>query len=309
MLKNLLIGAVTNYTWDDVAPFFNSYAQTGFENCDCVMFVANVSEKDINCIESSGAKVIQIASKYRNCSINGYRWEIYRDYLLEHNEEYKMVFIADTRDIIFQRDVFKYYSNKVPFLGLAIEDFDLTDNWSSTWLIKLFGQEAYDSIKNNQQICMGTLWGTVSSVYSFAQQMASYIDRSIYSKRMSDQNIANYLIYHEGILGDQLVIKSNNNDGYVMTIGTRKELIACNNDGLILNGKGEIAAVVHQYDRKPELVKMVHKKYGQGMTILGKLAQACANNIIRRIARFIVNVRKKGFIRVVTEAIKRRIHH
>ena len=31
MPKNLLIGSITNYCWDDVAPFFNSYRQAGFD--------------------------------------------------------------------------------------------------------------------------------------------------------------------------------------------------------------------------------------------------------------------------------------
>ena len=57
------------------------------------------------------------------------------------------------------------------------------------------------------------------------------------------------------------LLKSDNY-GPIMTLGlTRKEKIIIDSDDNILNFKGEVAAVIHQYDRKPELVKKVKNKY------------------------------------------------
>ena len=40
--KNLIIGALSNYNWEIVEPFFVSFKRVGFENCDFVMFVNNI---------------------------------------------------------------------------------------------------------------------------------------------------------------------------------------------------------------------------------------------------------------------------
>ena len=65
MKKNLLIGSITNYLWEDVAPFFKSFERAGFENCDCVMFVANMSNKTIEKIKSCGVIVQKIPDKFK----------------------------------------------------------------------------------------------------------------------------------------------------------------------------------------------------------------------------------------------------
>ena len=58
------------------------------------------------------------------------------------------------------------------------------------------------------------------------------------------------------------IIKSENNDGPIMTIGiSRREDITLDNEDNILNGKGEVAAMVHEYDRKEDILAKVKKKY------------------------------------------------
>ena len=47
-----------------------------------------------------------------------------------------------------------------------------------------------------------------------------------------------------------------------MTIGlTKRENINLDSDNNILNMKGDIAAVIHQYDRKADITDIVKKKY------------------------------------------------
>ena len=61
---------------------------------------------------------------------------------------------------------------------------------------------------------------------------------------------------------EDCLIKSNNTDGYIMTIEhTNSKNILLNLNFGILNGKGEVAAVVHQYDRHDVLKKIVESKY------------------------------------------------
>ena len=58
------------------------------------------------------------------------------------------------------------------------------------------------------------------------------------------------------------LIKSDNKNGYVMTIGlTNNTNIILDHENNILNGKGKIAAVIHQYDRKPYIIRKIKNKY------------------------------------------------
>ena len=102
---------------------------------------------------------------------------------------------------------------------------------------------------------------------------------------------------------------STNQDGTVMTIGlTDAKDIHTDSAGNVLNGKGEIAAVVHQYDRKPKIIAIVLKKYGAGMSTFSKLNLKHFQDFFGRILRFLSRVNRRGLIRSVREAIGRRIH-
>ena len=60
MKKNLILGAIMNYNWKTITPFFISFKNAGFNNCDCVMFVYNLQQETINKIKSFDVRVIQI---------------------------------------------------------------------------------------------------------------------------------------------------------------------------------------------------------------------------------------------------------
>ena len=83
-----------------------------------------------------------------------------------------------------------------------------------------------------------------------------------------EQGITNYLIHHDKLFNDCL-IKSENTEGHVMTVGMlKKDNIKFDSKNNLLNGKGEIAAVVHQYDRHKEIVKRVRDKFCNALNVL-----------------------------------------
>ena len=60
------------------------------------------------------------------------------------------------------------------------------------------------------------------------------------------------------------LIRSDNKNGPVMTLALlrkKKDLIHFDIDDNIINGNGMVAAVIHQYDRIPQIVKKVMNKY------------------------------------------------
>ena len=90
--------------------------------------------------------------------INNFRYKIYEDYL---SDKYNRILNADVEDTYFQKDVFKLYKNKKHFIGLALEDRNMTDKFSSYWMKNQYDKEIYEELKNRFIICSGTIWGTV----------------------------------------------------------------------------------------------------------------------------------------------------
>lgn len=76
-----------------------------------------------------------------------------------------------------------------------------------------------------------------------------------------EQAVGNFLIYHDKMFNDCLV-KSENKNGYIMTLAlTERDDIKLDKDNNILNGNGEIAGVIHQYDRKDDIKNILINKY------------------------------------------------
>ena len=260
--KNLIIGAVTNYKWKVIAPFIKSYAMSNIENCDCILFVYNMSQSTINKIKSFGVIVYNIPEIYRNKKIINLRWKIYNDFLITNLGKYNLVLSADVRDVFFQSDPFEYYNGNKSFLGVAIEDGILAHGLNKKWLIHAYGEKLHKTIKHQRIICVGTIWGTVDKFMLFSDEMWKRLD-SERSLRLNiiEQAVGNYIIYHDKLFKDCL-IKSENKDGPIMTIKlTKDEQIHFDLNDNVLNRNGKIAAIVHQYDRKKNIVRKVLNKY------------------------------------------------
>ena len=171
-----------------------------------------------------------------------------------------MVFTSDTRDAFFQSDVFKYYENvNKPFLGVAYENGYLTQELTNVkWIKNAFGEDYFNTLTTQRIICAGTLWGTPDKVLQFAERAFSLLTSN---PKAIDQAATNYIIYQEKLFENCTII-SNNEDGPIMTIGiANRAFINLDKNNNIINGKGEIAAFVHQYDRHQDLTKIANDKY------------------------------------------------
>lgn len=303
MSRHLLTGAITNYVWDDIAPFFNSYKQAGFDDCGGVMFCGNMSARTPGKPGAAGVKVHTIPESLMNAKIINLRWKIYAGYLNDHKGQYDMVFTADVRDVIFQSDVFRCYDSSTPFPGVAIEDENISQNINREWITDAYGQEIYEQLRDNRIICVGNVWGTPEKFTEFCNVMWERLG-SEWSLRLNvtDQAVENYIIYHDKMFADVLR-PSTNHDGVVLT--NPKAIF--NSSGQVLNEQGEIAAVVHQYDRNPVTCDAVLRKYGEGMSWFAKQSVRHFQDFGGRILSFLSRVHRRGLIRSVKGAIQRRL--
>ena len=262
--KNLIIVSISDYDWNKIAIFFNSYSRANFENTDLVVYVNNIKENVINKIKSFGVKIIRIPEEYKKYSIINSRWKLYTDFLKQNKDKYNLIFTADAKDLFFQKDVFKFYQNiQKPFLGIALEDgFIGQSPENKEWTLKIYGEELFEKIKNERIICVDTVWGSIDKFCEFSEKMWEKLSSEWgKNKGLVDKYLVNVLIYHDKLYND-CIIFNDNIDGPVMTIAlTNRVFINLDKDNNILNKKGDVAAVVHQYDRKEDLTQIVINKY------------------------------------------------
>ena len=155
--KNLIIGAIGNYKWQIIKPFFVSLYKANFQQYDCVMFVYNVPNITITKLKSIGVIVFQFPKKYHGMKINNVRYKLYEIYLSDKLDKYNMVLHVDVRDTIFQKEFFQMYDNKGPFIGFALEDENITEKINGKWMRNQYGIKIYEEIKYERAICSGTI--------------------------------------------------------------------------------------------------------------------------------------------------------
>ena len=116
---------------------------------------------------------------------------MYVDFLIKNKYKYKLVLHCDVRDTFFQKDIFKYYENHEPFLGVAIEDGTLNEFLNKKWIVDFAGDKIHEKIKNERIICIGSIWGTIDKFLEFS---IYFWNKLIKYLAFIEQGIANYII-------------------------------------------------------------------------------------------------------------------
>ena len=194
--KNLVISLAFNYPWETIRNYFISLIKAGFKNCDFVFFIGEMSEETVNKLKSLGVITYDIpkGKLFHEMPINSYRWKLYSDFLKENRHKYDKVFTCDVRDSIFQKDIFQFYEQK-SFLGVFLEDGDLTEDTNKRWMLMLCSEEIYKTIADKRIICAGSLIGSLDKFIEFCD---TFWEIALEKKDNGiDQAILNYIVYYK----------------------------------------------------------------------------------------------------------------
>lgn len=264
-MKNLVMGTGKGYSWYVLEPFVRSFLKNCSENTDLVLFVEGVSDFTLNQLKSFGERIkIEPFPEYAKTGRpNNLRWKIFRDYCRIHGAEYSQILTSDTRDVIFQDDVFKFFEMYPAYWAYATEYDNIKGERTGTnlnykWLTESLGKAEADKLADKDIICDGTVIGTSKEMLFFFEKMVENIPSF---DTGHDQIIQQYLYYHN-LLPFENIIKMDNISGVIFTPGLfyilNREVVK---DNKILRGDGGVPAVVHQYDRKKSLIQFVNILY------------------------------------------------
>jgi len=259
-MKNLILGAAKGYGWDILEPFVIS-AVKNCPSAELVLFVDDISDFTRARLQSSGVLLGSYPENLKRGVPNNTRWKIFVDFLEMYGDAYEQIFITDTRDVIFQSDVFEPFKTLQNYLGLATEadviGGDKAGNKNYSWLADCFGAAA-DELLGQKIICDGTIIGTPSEIKIFAENMRDLL-ASIEQRvnfRIHDQAVANYLVYKNFLPIENLLEIPI--DGEIFTMGLTNDFVI-RGDKIFSNAG--IPAVVHQYNRHNELIDFVDALY------------------------------------------------
>jgi hypothetical protein len=176
-----------------------------------------------------------------------------RDYLVECGGSYDQVMLADTRDILFQRDPFDFETPEG--LGVFLEDPSHTIGscyTNSTWMRNGYGEAVLRELADKRIHCAGTIFGTPKVMVDYLNQVLQlYAARK--PRHTIDQTTHNYILYRQPPAAWRAF---DNETGPVLTMANMTaDQFRFNEQGLMVNAGGRIFNTLHQYDRHPELAQ------------------------------------------------------
>jgi hypothetical protein len=259
--STLVLGLAAGLHYGDVRPFAASLRQSGFEG-ECVLFVTGTT-RGVDRIETHGIRTIAFERPPVQAHVpyNAYRYFLYLEFLKGSVRPYDRILLTDVRDLIFQRDPFAY-----PWpegLNVGMEDGRMRIGgcvhmvrWLAGHPLGTDGGELYDMPIS----CAGVTVGDHEAVLRYLESLTALLLPFSPGERMAgyDQGVHNRLL-HSGRLDP---VTMHGKAGPIMTLGYRKGEPAMNSRGEILNDAGVPAHIVHQYDRKERLFRIVRERFG-----------------------------------------------
>lgn len=179
------------------------------------------------------------------------RHEFYLELLLTQALHAERILLTDVRDVIFQRNPFE---DDVLGLELYLEDPSslLSDGgYNEEWLVNLYGRQWVAEHGSRVVSCAGTTIGTRAAILQYLWAMSREISSHWSPLGYRDQAVHNYLLYSAGFPGAKVVANGN---GRTQTMGRMAD-ITRDVAGTVLNSDGSVPAILHQYDRHPQLAK------------------------------------------------------
>lgn len=263
---NVIIAAAMNYGIQDFHNFVIPLRKVYDGNV--VLFVEHTLQKDV----ISFCKEYDINTKTlpyeTHIGVKGNRYIGYADVC----SNYKWCFATDFRDVFFQQNPFK----SIPLncdLILAEEYLPVTIKscpHNRKWIKSCWGAVFLEKIGKRTPICSGTIMGTPTGFHALKVAMLTEMASSskIITCTARDQGHLNYLYFSQKL--PTLTCIQPRGKGIVNTVGYITPRASIKKyftpAGLISNDDGSPSAVVHQYDRFPELIKLQQRLINHGLS-------------------------------------------
>ena len=269
MNSNIVLSICMNYSYNIFYRFVGSLFDST-SNTDLVLFISSNDINHCQKLQKIYSNLIYIVVDNKNIHIVNFRFKLYYDFLLDklhQSKLYDYIFICDSRDVLFQKNIFTHpiLNNNHDLYIFQEETLDITIDkcqFNSLYVNKS-GLNIHDLVKNKNILCVGTILGNNKGILNYLKVFNNILINDISKENKlyygTDSGI-NYAIIYGNLLENIKIYLCKNNDNlvYTMAFPIYLNLIDYNK---LLNNKNQITYnnnivyCVHQYDRLDDIIK------------------------------------------------------
>lgn len=259
-----MLGLAKGLKMVDAYRFSRSFRESA-PDADLVIFTDEASGEVADVYKAFGAKVVLYSESelgpYGKYHPSSYRWILMDKWLrsLPREEQYDVVMFCDTRDAIFQSDPFVAVTEDAFYATLEQRPKTIMQcGWNRKWVSDCFGMGVLRKVGGNVISCSGTSLATWGPALEYTALMRKEIEGNSCERNGVDQGMHNVFV-HDHRLSSKIIIWDNE-DGPIATVQSMPKLKR-DKYGRLINNKGEVYKVVHQYDRSAALKRQYDKQF------------------------------------------------
>lgn len=274
--KNLIIGGIQNYGIDQIKPWVLSVCET-MPEAEKIMCISNIDFDTRLWLNDHGFSLVEMPKV--NLPVHVLRFFSIYEYLRKTYQDYEYVITTDVKDVIFQKDPFKY----LDYHNIGVRDMKQIvagsecllykhEAWGNENLLQTYGPYVHDLFYDEPIFNVGVLGGSAEYIKDLVFNIfTNAVNRPI---PIVDQAVFNVLINTQPY--KNVVHRATMKSGWACQAGTvadpskiegfRPNLLEAEpvfEGGKVYTAEGQEFYIVHQYDRVPEWKKFIAVKYGQ----------------------------------------------
>jgi len=297
MAKDLIVGVVDRYKWDQIKHWANSIKRSGFTGHKALI-VYNMDAETVKKLTDEDFMLIGCGQydEKTGFSHDNSKGSVMVDrffhlygFLNVLSEPVDNVIMTDVRDVIFQDDPSKWLSNNGYQIVVGSENLKYKDEpWGRNNLQQAFGPYFLETHGDNEIYCAGVIAGNRNAMRDLALNVwliCHGLNPHVPGGGGPDQAALNILLHT-----DAYTIQTNftnPTDGWVVHAGTSLPAIKAGSGGIgeeyrrnpnidlpfvhdinytVSNNEGHVngkkVTIVHQWDRVPEWKELFTNKFG-----------------------------------------------
>ncbi len=286
---DLVIGAITNYSFPQIKNWVNSLDRSGFTGTKALLCY-NIKFDVVQELSQRGYTILAFNQdpETKDLTYPG-EFNIVRErfihmwYFLnqfENKHDYRFLISTDVKDVIFQRNPSEWLEEHLtdPLrINVASESMRYQDEpWGRNNLQQSFGPLVYSQYQHHYIYNAGTLSGRFYEMLDlFLTVYMSSLGAPIHvpGGGGADQAALNVLLQTQAY--QNITRFTNSDEGWAAQLGTTKDPqkfdsyrpfilesdIPMMKDGLVCTAAGDPYYLVHQYDRVPDWKAIIDDKY------------------------------------------------
>jgi hypothetical protein len=263
-MPDLILGMVGGYGAAAAGPFLRSLRASGCA-AEVVLFLHANPPGTAALLEADSARTEHVLLDDVP-AMRSYNVARYAEFAahLAGRADVGRVLLTDVRDVVFQRDPFGlaldgplhlFLEHPAKAVGQCI--------WTSSWIRYRYGDAALPPLAERPIVCSGVVLGDAAAVCAYVRVVAAQLPPALRANNYMagyDQGVVNVLC-HGGRFPAATLHAWH--DTPVLHLGNAPPgSVACDARGEVVNDAGAPAAIVHQYDRHPELAARVAARWG-----------------------------------------------